>query len=158
MERRLERNQIFVSFLIWIFNSHCVCSSNHTIDLINLGHPVDFEEAMAETGFGLFNYLLLLVAIPCCFSCIANSSAMSYILMSAECDLKLSLQDKGTLNAITYAGMVITPIFWGFLSDVLGRKKLMIFGFLSDFCFNLMCASSNSFTAIVIFKFIGGLM
>ena len=66
----------------------------------------DFEKAIESTGYGRFNYLLLGVAIPCCFSSVFETTTMSLILPSAECDLKLSLVDKGVLNAITYAGNV----------------------------------------------------
>lgn len=54
--------------------------------------------------------------------------------------------------------MIVTPIFWGFLCDVLGRRKLLAYGLITDAFFNLMCASSRSFYAIVTFKFIGGLI
>lgn len=66
--------------------------------------PANFEEAISATGYGFFNYILLLVGIPCCFASIFSTTTMSFILPSAECDLKLTLIDKGTLNAITYAG------------------------------------------------------
>lgn len=69
--------------------------------------PSDFEAAIEATGYGKFNVLLLLIAIPCCTSSIFSTSAMSYILPSAECDLDLSLLNKGMLNAVTYAGMSI---------------------------------------------------
>lgn len=64
----------------------------------------NFETAISATGYGYFNYLLILVAIPCCFSTIFSTTTMAYILPNAECDLKLSLMDKGALNAVTYAG------------------------------------------------------
>lgn len=66
---------------------------------------VDFEMAIEYTGYGKFNYLILLIAMPCCFSSVFETTSMSFILPSAECDLKLSLTDKGILNAITYGGM-----------------------------------------------------
>lgn len=66
--------------------------------------PADFEKAIEATGYGKFNYLLLFIVMPCCFSSVFETTTMSLILPSAECDLKLSLADKGVLNAITYAG------------------------------------------------------
>lgn len=65
----------------------------------------DFEQAIESTGYGKFNYLLLLIAMPCCFSSVFETTSMSLILPSAECDLNLSLVDKGILNAVTYGGM-----------------------------------------------------
>ncbi|CAO1431496.1 unnamed protein product [Diamesa tonsa] len=118
--------------------------------------PVDFETAIAATGYGKFNYIMLLIAIPCCFGSVFETTTMSLILPSAECDLNLSLVDKGILNAITYCGMITSAVLWGFVSDILGRKKLLIFGYLLDGVVNIMCSLSQSFMAIMIFKFIGG--
>lgn len=66
--------------------------------------PADFETAIAATGYGKFNFLLLLVALPCCMCTVFETTTISYVLPSAECDLHLSLVDKGTLNAVTYGG------------------------------------------------------
>lgn len=71
----------------------------------------DFEEAIAKTGYGKFNYVVLLIALPCCMSNVYDTTTMSIILPSAECDLNLTLQDKGMLNAITYMGEEYTRRF-----------------------------------------------
>lgn len=118
--------------------------------------PADFETAIAATGYGRFNYLLLLVSVPCCIGTVFETTTMSYVLPSAECDLRLSLVDKGTLNAVTYVGMITSAFLWGFLSDTYGRKRLLVYGFLLDATFNVLCATSQSVVAIMIFKFMGG--
>lgn len=64
----------------------------------------DFEEAISASGHGLFHYLLLFAALPCCAATLYETSTMSYVLPSADCDLHLTLTDKGILNAVTYAG------------------------------------------------------
>lgn len=56
------------------------------------------------------------------------------------------------------AGMISSAVLWGFLSDILGRKKLLIYGYLLGGVVNIMCSLSQSFIAIMIFKFIGGFM
>jgi MFS transporter, VNT family, synaptic vesicle glycoprotein 2 len=76
--------------------------------------PADFERAIESTGYGKFHYMLLLTAMPCCFASVFETTTMSLILPSAECDLKLSLVDKGMLNAITYAG----ELFGSFISFI----------------------------------------
>lgn len=118
--------------------------------------PADFETAIAATGYGRFNYLLLLVAMPCCIGTVFETTTMSYVLPSAECDLRLSLVDKGTLNAVTYVGMISSAFLWGFLSDTYGRKRLLVYGFLLDAAFNVLCATSQTVVAIMVFKFMGG--
>lgn len=124
--------------------------------VVDTAGPADFETAIAATGYGRFNYLLLLVAMPCCIGTVFETTTMSYVLPSAECDLRLSLVDKGTLNAVTYVGMIASAFFWGFLSDTYGRKRLLVYGFLLDATFNVLCATSQSVVAIMIFKFMGG--
>lgn len=124
--------------------------------VVDAAGPADFETAIAATGYGRFNYLLLLVAMPCCIGTVFETTTMSYVLPSAECDLRLSLVDKGTLNAVTYGGMITSAFFWGFLSDTYGRKRLLVYGFLLDATFNVLCATSQSVVAIMIFKFMGG--
>lgn len=118
--------------------------------------PADFETAIDTAGFGLFNVLLILVAIPAAMGTVYETSTMSYILPSAECDLQLSLLDKGVLNAITYAGMISSAIFWGYLADTKGRRKLLIFGFLADTVCVLGGALSQSVVQLMIFKYLGG--
>jgi hypothetical protein len=77
-----------------------------------IDEPADFEHAIEATGYGKFHYLLLLTAMPCCFASVFETTSMSLILPSAECDLNLSLVDKGMLNAITYAGKIINRVFF----------------------------------------------
>lgn len=57
-------------------------------------------------GYGKFNYLLLLAVLPASFSSIFSSSAMSYVLPSAECDLQLTMFDKGLLNSMAFVGSI----------------------------------------------------
>ncbi|KAH8386508.1 hypothetical protein KR093_000904, partial [Drosophila rubida] len=116
----------------------------------------DFETAIDAAGFGLFNILLLLVAIPSAMGTVYETSTMSYILPSAECDLHLSLLDKGVLNAITYAGMISSAIFWGYLADTKGRRKLLIFGYLADTICVLGGALSQNVVQLMVFKYLGG--
>lgn len=118
--------------------------------------PADFETAIDAAGFGLFNILLLLVAVPAAMGTVYETSTMSYILPSAECDLKLSLLDKGILNAITYAGMISSAIFWGYVADTKGRRKLLIFGYLADTVCVLGGALSQNVVQLMIFKYLGG--
>lgn len=120
--------------------------------------PADFETAIDAAGFGMFNILLLLVAVPAAMGTVYETSTMSYILPSAECDLHLSLIDKGVLNAITYAGMISSAIFWGYVADTKGRKKLLVYGYLADTICVLGGAISQNVVQLMIFKYLGGFM
>lgn len=120
--------------------------------------PADFDKAIVATGFGRFNLILLFLAIPATCANIFESTTMSYILPIAECDLHLSLTDKGTLNACAYAGMIISAVPWGYLSDTKGRRKVLVCGYFLTLICVLGSAISQNFIMLVIFKFLGGLM
>ncbi|KAH8414063.1 hypothetical protein KR222_003812 [Zaprionus bogoriensis] len=118
----------------------------------------DFEAAIAECGFGLFNILLMLCSMPCLAAMVFSASAISYVMPTAECDLKLTLLDKGMMNAVTYAGMIISAIPWGFMADTMGRRLVLISGgWIDGFCVLCSAMSQNS-RQLMIFKFFDGLL
>lgn len=119
----------------------------------------DFETAITATGFGKFNIIFLtVIAIPSGWASMLASTTTSYILPVAECDLELSLENKGMLNGILYLGMVTSGFVWGFLSDTLGRKKLLVFGYLTDAFFVVLAGVSQSYGLLLFAKFMNGFM
>jgi VNT family MFS transporter (synaptic vesicle glycoprotein 2) len=116
----------------------------------------DFETAISETGFGIFNFLLLLVTIPSILTTQFETSALSYVFPAAQCDLNLSLEDKGSVNAITYTGMIISCFIWGSLIDVFGRRKILIITHLLDSVFILMVTFAPNISVLIAAKFFGG--
>lgn len=87
-----------------------------------------------------------------------QTTTMSLIFPSAHCDLNLSLDDKGALNAVTYIGMILSAMLWGFLADVLGRRKILMYGYLGTFIFDVFCGLSQDFWSLAFAKFCGGFM
>ncbi|CAH1126950.1 unnamed protein product [Ceutorhynchus assimilis] len=120
--------------------------------------PADFEKAITTAKWGKFHLMVYAIAITSGWSSMLETTSMSYVFPAAECDLNLNLEHKGLLNAITYAGMISTGFVWGYLCDTLGRKKLLVTGYLLDGLFVLLSASSQSFTMLMISKFFGGLI
>ncbi|XP_076231040.1 synaptic vesicle glycoprotein 2B [Calliopsis andreniformis] len=110
------------------------------------------------SGYGKFNYLLLLAVLPASFSSIFSSSAISYVLPSAECDLGLSMLDKGILNSMTFAGMISTAFFWGFMTDTFGRKKIMFYGYLCTGILSVATCFSHTSWILILFKFLDGVI
>lgn len=115
-----------------------------------------FEEAISATSFGKYNIMLILMAIPAGWASVFETTTMSYIFPAAQCDLNLSLSNKGSLNAITYLGMISSAFIWGFLCDTLGRKKLLVVGYFLDTIFVVISSLSQSFLLLMITKFLGG--
>ncbi|XP_046615131.1 uncharacterized protein LOC124302722 [Neodiprion virginianus] len=118
--------------------------------------PSDFEAAIEATEYGLYNYLLLVAIFPAGWANVFDTTTISYILPSAECDLHLSLNEKGALNAIIYSGMITSAFLWGFLADTKGRRSLLIFGYLADSICNILSSMSQNFLTMLVFKFFSG--
>ncbi|XP_014297516.1 synaptic vesicle glycoprotein 2B isoform X1 [Microplitis demolitor] len=136
-----------------------ICS---TFDEIEKGGSpdgiVDFEQAITLAGYGKFNYLLLLAILPAAWACIFDSSSMPYALPSAECDLNLTLFDKGLLNSMPFAGMIVTSFIWGFLTDTYGRKNILAWGYLMTFIVSFSSSFAHTSWLLILFKFLGGIV
>lgn len=117
---------------------------------------VDFETALDRTGYGKFNYLILLLAMPATCASNLDTSTLSFAFPTASCDLKLTSYDRGILNGTIYAGMIGSAFLWGYLSDTYGRKRLLTIGFVLDSICSMAVGLSNHFWSILIFKFLSG--
>ncbi|XP_034485627.1 synaptic vesicle glycoprotein 2B isoform X2 [Drosophila innubila] len=122
----------------------------------SVGQTADFETAIAECGFGLFNVFIMICSMPCLSAMVFSATAMSYVMPTAECELKLSLLDKGMMNAVTYAGMIISAIPWGFVADTMGRRLVLISGGWIDGICVLCAAMSQNSSQLMAFKFFDG--
>ncbi|XP_014298138.1 synaptic vesicle glycoprotein 2B [Microplitis demolitor] len=116
----------------------------------------DFETALSATGFGAFNIFLMLALIPVGWANAFDMTSSAFILASAECELELTFIRKGLLCSAVYIGMMFTPLFWGFVSDRLPKRTLMLFGLLIDALCNILCSVIESYYIFIILKFITG--
>uniref|UniRef100_A0A8D8S1F2 Synaptic vesicle glycoprotein 2B n=1 Tax=Cacopsylla melanoneura TaxID=428564 RepID=A0A8D8S1F2_9HEMI len=116
----------------------------------------DFETAISSTGFGKFQYVLLIAIVPASMSAIFGTSSMSFILPVATCEFGLSSFQKGLLNGAIYSGMITSGFLWGFVSDVMGRQKPLYLGLLADGIAAFCLSCSQSFEYLVLFKFLAG--
>ncbi|KAL0831723.1 hypothetical protein ABMA28_001266 [Loxostege sticticalis] len=120
--------------------------------------PSDFEAAITATGYGRFNVCLMLCTLPAFWSAVSVTSSVSYIFTRAQCDMNLSLLDMGTINAITYGGMISSAMVWGFLSDTLGRRRIMAYGFFCSGLVEMAAAMSQSFVMLLLTRFASGFL
>lgn len=72
--------------------------------VVEAEETADFETAISACGFGVFNVIIIVCALPCLTSMVFSASVISYVMPTAECDLNLSVMDMGILNAMTYSG------------------------------------------------------
>ncbi|KAJ8965417.1 hypothetical protein NQ314_004170 [Rhamnusium bicolor] len=99
---------------------------------------VDFEEALEET---------------------ANTDAygIGFIVPAAECELSLNNYKKGILTSANLIGTMISCSIWGYLSDIKGRRNLLLLNLLTAFLAGLAAAITPSFWGFCVLRFINGL-
>lgn len=83
---------------------------------------------------------------------------MAFVLPLAKCELNISNMEQGAINAIAFAGVVLTSHFWGFLSDTWGRKKVLQLALGGGFIFSAISSFSVTSLMLLITRFLVGVM
>lgn len=52
----------------------------------------------------------------------------------------------------------MSGFIWGYIADVKGRKKVIVYGYLADGVCNMLAGFSPNFGTLVFFKFLSGLL
>ncbi|XP_037936819.1 synaptic vesicle glycoprotein 2B-like [Teleopsis dalmanni] len=116
------------------------------------------EEALAQTHFGKFNYLLILFSGFVLKSVVFESVAISFALPILECDLSLNYQQQGIIGAVAFIGIIVSSHFWGFLADTTGRKRIMLPALFLGFLVTVLSSFSPNFESLVVLRFINGFL
>lgn len=117
-----------------------------------------FEDAIKESGFGKFNYIIITLAgglMACAF---IELTSVNFILPIAQCDLDLSTTDKGILSAIGYVGIILSSHLWGFLADTRGRRATLIPSLLVATSATIASSLVNNFWLLVFLRFVNGFL
>lgn len=114
------------------------------------------EGALDKTGFGRFNYSLIVLTgaiLGCVF---LETVSINFILPVAECDLNLSNSDKGVLSGVGFFGIIVTSHFWGFMADTRGRKTVIVPTLFTAFAITIVSSFVKSFRILVVLRFLNG--
>ncbi|XP_076387020.1 uncharacterized protein LOC100879165 isoform X3 [Megachile rotundata] len=117
---------------------------------------VDIEKAISATGYGTFNVLLLLAALPVAWTGIFDTTTPAFILASAECDLQLTSFRKGVLVAFPFVGMTLTSFVWDHVTPYVGARNLFVLGLLADSVLNVLSSAVDSYHVFLAIKFVNG--
>lgn len=119
---------------------------------------VNFEEALRRTGFGKFNYFLVILSGAVLSTVLLETLGISFILPIAECDLKLTTKDKGMLSAIAFMGIIASSHLWGFLADTRGRRMVIMPTLFISFFITIVSSFVKSFWLFTVLRFFSGLL
>ncbi|KAJ0177598.1 hypothetical protein K1T71_006471 [Dendrolimus kikuchii] len=112
------------------------------------------EDALSFTGFGKYNFGLLLV---CSWTLQAMGMDMfgaSFVVAAAVCDLELTMQQRALLTAMPLAGVVAGAHLWGYISDTKGRKLTLMVSMSVGFLFSALSSFSPNWIIMAVLKFI----
>ncbi|XP_017471875.1 PREDICTED: organic cation/carnitine transporter 7-like [Rhagoletis zephyria] len=116
------------------------------------------DEALEKTGFGKFNICIIIFSGLVLKNVVLESVGVSFALPVLECDLNLSHQEQGVLGAVSFAGVIASSHFWGFLADTTGRKRIMQPALLLGYIVTICSSLSPNFISFAILRFIGGIL
>jgi len=109
---------------------------------------VDFMEAMKSSKWCNLNFIIFWLATICFF--ISETVKNSYILVFFK--QELGLDDALATFLFSLTGWVEIPIlpFFGFLSDRIGRKLVILLGLFSSFLFNISVSLLQDLAQVIL--------
>lgn len=116
------------------------------------------EEALTRIGFGKFSLILVTLTGAILGCVVLETVGINFVLPVAQCDLKLSTQDKGILSAIGFVGMICSSHLFGFLADTRGRKTVMVPTLFMAFLMTVISSFAKSFWFLVLMRFLNGFL
>lgn len=99
--------------------------------------------------------LIFLTGLSIMGSALENLN-VSFILPYAKCDLNFTTSQQGFLASVSFLGIVSTSHIWGFLTDTLGRQKIISIAAFGGFFFSFASAFSPNFYTLAVFRFLTG--
>lgn len=119
-------------------------------------NAISFDDAIQQVGFGRFQTKLMIL---CGLGWAADAMEVlliSFALPSISQEWNLTNAQKGLLSTAIFLGMLVGALFWGRLSDLIGRKTGFISTIAIDSVFGLLSAFSPSFAWLVILRMLTG--
>nr|XP_031849590.1 synaptic vesicle glycoprotein 2B-like isoform X2 [Nomia melanderi] len=139
-------------------NSDPIATIDVRCDDIDVGGAADLERAIAETGYGTFNVLLLVAALPVAWSGIFDTTTTAFVLISIECDLGATTLRKGVLASMPFLGMILGNVIWDRANPCVATRNLFILSLLADAALNVVSSAIDSYHAFLAIKFLTGIL
>ncbi|RVE49306.1 hypothetical protein evm_006019 [Chilo suppressalis] len=114
------------------------------------------EDALVLCTFGRFHIRLLLTTMAASCASMIVTTTTSYIVPNAECDLNMTIIEKGLLTSMPFFGQVSCSLIAGFVTDAFGRKRFLVGGFFGIFICAVIEGSSQTFWMLAIAKLLAG--
>lgn len=110
------------------------------------------------SGFGKFNLFSLLGTGGSLMCVIVETLSASFIAPSAQCDLNLTVSQKGLLSSVGFLGVVASSQIWGYLADTKGRKEVVYRTLIISAMFSLMGSLVTNAWVFIFLRFCNGFL
>ncbi|XP_046382792.1 synaptic vesicle glycoprotein 2C-like [Ischnura elegans] len=117
----------------------------------------DYETAINIAGQGRFQLQMLLLVGLIDIATVFEAFSITYLLPSAECDLRMSSYDKTILNSAPFIGTLFGACIWGKMADSWGRRSAILFAITTDAVAAILSSLMQTFWPFIFFRFITGL-
>lgn len=135
-----------------------VTSASDTEKSDEIPEKVNFDEAIRLTGYGKFNYFIVIISGIVLSAVLLETLSISFVLPVAEHDLNLSMEDKGIVSSVAYAGIIASSHLSGFLADTKGRRLVIMLSLLLSFGCTLISSFVNNFWIFTAMRFLCGFL
>ncbi|KAL4703840.1 hypothetical protein ACJJTC_016807 [Scirpophaga incertulas] len=113
----------------------------------------DFEEALSKTGNGIYNVLLVVTCSLILLAIGVDLFGFS-LVVTAACDLDLTISQKGILTSIPFIGILLVSYLWGYVSDTRGRRFSLVVSMQVSFVLSSLCSVCPTWQLLGLLKFI----
>lgn len=127
------------------------------------GLPIDlesksysFDEVLDIVGFGRTTLHIFIASSMVMMAVLNETMGISIIIPASQCDLSLSSTDKGILTGVSFAGIIVSSHFWGYMADTKGRRSTLIVSLLLTALCALVSGLSINFTMMAVTRFLVG--
>ncbi|CAH2040158.1 unnamed protein product, partial [Iphiclides podalirius] len=117
-------------------------------------HAGTIEDALTATGFGKYNFGLLLICSWTLQAMGMDLFGTSFVVAAAVCDLQLSMQQRALLTAMPLVGVVAGAQLWGYISDTKGRRLTLVLSMSIGFVFAALSSFSPDWKTMAVLKLI----
>ncbi|XP_063387507.1 synaptic vesicle glycoprotein 2C-like [Cydia fagiglandana] len=118
----------------------------------NPGLATSVEEALSYTGFGKYNFGLLLICSWTLQAMGMDLFGTSFVVAAAVCDLDLDMQKRALLTATPLAGVVAGAHLWGYIADTRGRRLTLSLSMSIGFVFAALSSLSPDWRTMMVLK------
>ncbi|XP_077969097.1 synaptic vesicle glycoprotein 2B-like [Styela clava] len=126
------------------------------INANNDQRAVSYEEAFNKTGFGLWQYLLLLQCGWANASDAMEIMCISFIIPSVRDTMKVSHMELSALTFVLFFGMLVGGYIWGSLADTYGRRQIVYISLAVNAIFGALSSVVETYPLLLFLRFISG--